>query len=133
MEFNILRGPIPATLYRLANLTSLDLSNNMLTGSVAHEVGTLHRLQQLRLDNNFLSGNLPDTLGGLPRLTAMSMQFNDLTGFVPEGLCLGSQVEELTLDCRSGRKGHHHAHHTNMGKEDSDAAYVECPCCTFCY
>lgn len=68
LEFNLLRGSIPSSLYRLANVTSLDLSNNMLSGTVSDSIQSLKQLQSLRLDNNYLTGSIPRELTSLADL-----------------------------------------------------------------
>ncbi|MEE9532069.1 MAG: hypothetical protein V3W52_13835, partial [Syntrophobacteria bacterium] len=63
-----------------ANVTQINLRNNLLTGSIPPELGNLSNLQSLRLHVNQLSGDIPAELGNLANLQAIILEFNQLTG-----------------------------------------------------
>merc|ERR1712013_389788 len=69
-----------AALSRLANLTSLDLSNNQIFGTIPERFGTdLPRLSELNLGNNQLAGSVPNSLSRLSNLNALELRENDFS------------------------------------------------------
>ena len=81
-----LNGKIPKELGSLANLQTLDLSNNQLTGPIPTELGNLSSLQSLNLSDNQLTGNIPAELGNLSNLQSLYLGGNRLSLCVPDGL-----------------------------------------------
>ena len=45
MNFNLLVGSIPATIYQLKNLVELDMNDNLLQGSLSSDIGNLSSLR----------------------------------------------------------------------------------------
>jgi hypothetical protein len=60
LQFNGLAGTIPETLFdKLVNLTTIDMSHNLLSGTIPTTVGKLRNAQMLQLSHNRLSGTIP--------------------------------------------------------------------------
>lgn len=83
---NGLEGVFPASLGKLANLTTLDLKGNRLSGIIPAALGTLANLDFLDLSHNRLTGQIPSELASLTRLRVLCLNHNQLTGTVSEGL-----------------------------------------------
>ena len=90
---NNLRGPIPAQLAQLINLTSLSLNANQLTGTIPTELAQLTNLTWLNLSVNQLTGVIPTELAQLTNLTFLNLGVNQLTGAIPTEL---AQLINLT-------------------------------------
>ncbi|KAI3664374.1 hypothetical protein L1987_88307 [Smallanthus sonchifolius] len=72
------------SLSRLTNLTTLDLSGNLLTGLIPPEFGDSLKLQGLYLGKNQLSGTIPERLGRLSSLVKLNLTSNkNFSGPVP--------------------------------------------------
>ena len=80
---NNLRGPLPAELGHLDQLTQLPLQDNYLTGSIP-DLGRLTNLTLLRMWNNQLTGNIPRSLSNLTKLRTLELWDNQLTGPIPD-------------------------------------------------
>ena len=71
----------------MADLRSLDLSQNGLTGPIPSSLGNLSSLQALYLNENGLTGPVPSSLGNLSSLQALYLSYNwGLQGTLPSGL-----------------------------------------------
>ena len=92
---NQLSGEIPAELGGLLNLQRLDLSDNQLSGEIPAELGGLLNLQRLDLSDNQLSGEIPAELGGLLNLQRLDLADNQLSGEIPAEL---GNIPTLVLD-----------------------------------
>ena len=103
---NTLTGPIPPELGSLVHIEHLDISRNrQLTGSIPPELGLLTNLKYLRLGSNRLTGEIPPELGSLPRLVELRVNFNGLTGTIPPELGSLASLEDLSAayNALSGR------------------------------
>ena len=80
---NRLTGRIPPELANLTNLTTLDLWDNQLTGSIPVQLGDLSNLRFLILNNNQLSGGIPAELGEFGKLEILNLRHNQLSGAIP--------------------------------------------------
>ncbi len=71
---NDLTGALPAEIRKLANLQTLDISNNRMTGIPA-EIGQLKNLKTLNYSNNQITG-LPMEIGNLTQLQTLDLRGN---------------------------------------------------------
>lgn len=101
LQYNNLRGRVPAELARMDRLESLRLAGNGLTGPIPPELARLDRLATLDLSLNLLTGPLPPELGRLAALTLLDLSANGLIGTVPPGL--GRLDRLAVLDLRLNR------------------------------
>lgn len=83
LQNNRLSGEIPATLFRLSNLTRLDISTNYFSGEISPNFGNLTRLTHLYLQNNRFTGQIPVINTGF---TQFNVSNNILTGRIPSRL-----------------------------------------------
>ena len=95
---NNLRGPIPAQLAQLINLTSLSLNANQLTGTIPTELAQLTNLTWLNLSVNQLTGTIPTELAQLTNLTFLNLGVNQLTGAIPTELAQLINLTSLSLN-----------------------------------
>ena len=84
---NQLSGSIPPEIGNLTNLTYLNLGFNQLTGSIPPEIGNLTNLTWLGLYNNQLTGSIPTEIGNLTNLWNLKLHGNQLMGEIPESIC----------------------------------------------
>ncbi|KAM0856595.1 hypothetical protein ACQ4PT_048997 [Festuca glaucescens] len=120
---NGLQGTLEgARLFKLNNLTTLDLGENNYNGKIPESIGHLQRLEELHLNNNNMSGELPATMSNctnlitidlksnnfsgeltkvnfsnLSKLKTLDLGWNNLTGTVPESIYFCSNVTALRL------------------------------------
>ncbi|CAN6202389.1 unnamed protein product [Urochloa humidicola] len=88
---------IPAALFNLTELVSLDLSNNNLSGSMPREVGNLSKLETWHFNNNNLSGYIPQELSLLRNLKSLWMFDNYIEGPIPEFIQNLTNLTDLRL------------------------------------
>ncbi|KAL5549636.1 hypothetical protein UlMin_004867 [Ulmus minor] len=86
---NILSGEIPKQLTSLQGLFSLNLSGNHLKGSIPDQIGNMTSLETLDLSRNNLSGNIPPSISSLTFLNHLNLSYNNLSGEIP----LGTQLQ----------------------------------------
>ena len=97
LNFNLLRGPLPARLAELTKLEKLGLYHNYLTGEIPPQLGDLTELDFLRLGNNLLTGPIPIELGDLTNLEYLDLAGNQLSGPIPSQLGSLTNLEVLSL------------------------------------
>nr|XP_034926649.1 receptor-like protein 9DC3 [Populus alba] len=97
---NHLRGPIPSSIFKLENLTTLILaSNSNLTGEIPSSICKLTYLQVLDLSNNSLSGSVPQCLGNFSSmLSVLHLGMNNLQGTIPSTFSKDNSLEYLNLN-----------------------------------
>ncbi len=81
---NNLNGTIPASIWKLDQLFSLDLSENALHGAIPPELGRLKRLRDLILGYTDISGPLPPEMGDMTGLRLVAVDQTNLSGPLPE-------------------------------------------------
>ena len=96
-----LNGRIPTELGSLANLQSLDLSDNQLTGTIPTELGSLANLQELYLGGNLLTGCVPDGLRDVPNndIVRLGLPFCSEHPCVSGGAVVDATNAGLKSDC----------------------------------
>ncbi|PUZ70756.1 hypothetical protein GQ55_2G259800 [Panicum hallii var. hallii] len=102
LSSNQLNGTIPTSLCRLPSLEQLVLSSNFLTGEIPACIGNATHLGELDLSGNALSGTIPGSIGSLAELNYLSLQRNRLSGAIPPGL-ISRYANLLLLDLSSNR------------------------------
>ncbi|CAA0838908.1 disease resistance family protein / LRR family protein [Striga hermonthica] len=81
---NILSGDIPREVTCLVALQSLNLSRNNLTGSIPDNIGNMKQLESLDFSMNSLSGEIPSSITTMSFLSSFNLSYNHLTGRIPE-------------------------------------------------
>nr|XP_048334798.1 receptor-like protein 7 [Ziziphus jujuba var. spinosa] len=89
--------PIPSSLDKLTQLTTLDLGSNNFSGYILSSLRNLTRLSSLRVDDNQISGPLPSWLGNLTKLNALDLSRNEFYGPIPQSLSILVNLEVLSL------------------------------------
>ena len=79
-----LNGYLPASVFRLPRLQTLNLAHNQISGDLATvasglAVGTTAPLTELNLQDNQLTGDLYPLVACLPDLTTLNVSYNQLT------------------------------------------------------
>eukprot|EP00250_Pteridium_aquilinum_P013221 c21209_g1_i1 orf=545-3679(-) len=97
-----LQGSIlPNSVAALHSLTSLNLSNNLLSGELPDDLGNLSNLKYLDLSRNRFTGPIPSSLSGLRSLLHLNISSNELLGSMP--LELSSLNSLLSLDLHNNQ------------------------------
>ncbi len=87
---------------RLESLVTLDLSNNQLDGSIPSDLDSYFRnLESLDLSDNDFTGSIPSDLSDLSSLTTLNLSNNQLSGSIPSELGDLSAQVRLSLDGNS--------------------------------
>nr|TKS00534.1 hypothetical protein D5086_0000182140 [Populus alba] len=97
---NHLRGPIPSSIFKQENLTTLILaSNNNLIGEISSSICKLRFLLVLDLSTNSLSGSMPQCLGNFSSmLSVLHLGMNNLQGTIPSTFSKDNSLEYLNLN-----------------------------------
>lgn len=86
LQYNLLGGNIPLTLFNNVNLTTLSLDNNELAGTIPEDLGRLTILRTLEVGGNQLVGNLPESIYTMPALQKIRIEDTGLGGVLSERL-----------------------------------------------
>ncbi|KAI5003466.1 hypothetical protein ZWY2020_030626 [Hordeum vulgare] len=79
-----LRGEIPASVFHLESLGTLDFSRNQMTGVFPKAISNLRNLWKIELYQNNLTGEIPPELAHLTLLSEFDVSQNQLTGVLPK-------------------------------------------------
>ncbi|XP_068304492.1 receptor-like protein EIX2 [Pyrus communis] len=84
---NLFSGPIPRDISEvMPSLTDLDISQNSLNGSIPLSMGNLSQLSTMVISNNLLSGEIPNFWDSIPSLYILDVSNNSLSGSIPPSL-----------------------------------------------
>ena len=100
LDYNHLKGSLPADIGQLTELLSLQLNwNGSLYGSsLPPELGNLTKLKYLKLKSCFLFGTIPSEIGQLVNLEYLDLSHNQLTGAIPLEINNLTKISSLYLD-----------------------------------
>ena len=105
LQYNNLRGSIPAELGYLPELTRLELHRNELTGSIPPELGRLTNLEHVDFNTNRFEGPIPKELGNLTNLIYLRLSSNYLEGPIPPEFGNLTNLQGLFLHRNRDLKG----------------------------
>jgi len=95
---NNITGPIPPSIGKLKNLSTLDLSSNEFSADIPSEIADLVDLDILFLGrNNFTGGPVPEWVRNLTQLTELSLKSASLTNEIPTWLGELTKLKLLDL------------------------------------
>ncbi|XP_048434605.1 receptor-like protein EIX2 [Pyrus x bretschneideri] len=95
---NLFSGPIPRDISEvMPSLTDLDISQNSLNGSIPLSMGNLSQLTTMVISNNLLSGEIPNFWDSIPSLYILDMSNNSLSGSIPPSLTSLTLLKHLIL------------------------------------
>ncbi|KAH0743960.1 hypothetical protein KY290_031953 [Solanum tuberosum] len=99
---NNLNSSVYTWLFKLSNLTHLDLSGNTLYGQIPDAFWSMKSLKHLDLTRNALGGGFPRCLGNSSNLKLLLLSSNNLDGQLPEIMnnlsCVSHSLEYLNLE-----------------------------------
>ena len=90
-----LGGAVPADIYSLTHLTSLQLAHCQLQGSLPDDIHRLSMLHELNVYQNELVGTLPEGMSRLTHLRHLTLSFNQFHGPLPSYLDDFGLLQEL--------------------------------------
>ncbi|KAF2925391.1 probable LRR receptor-like serine/threonine-protein kinase At1g56130 isoform X2 [Oryza sativa Japonica Group] len=88
---------IPAELFSLTELVSLDLSNNNLIGQIPPQVSNLSKLETWWMFDNDIEGMVPGFIANFANLTDLRMYGMKLQGPIPENFSKLINIENLMI------------------------------------
>lgn len=97
MAGNELEGEIPPEIGKLVNLYHLDLSGNIFRSGIQPKIGDLFNLKELDLYSAAFTGSIPPSIGDLSALQLLDLSVNRLTGSIPPELSHLANVREINL------------------------------------
>lgn len=98
LGLNVLSRGIPRDIGACDNLSTLDLTGNMLSGTLdPSSLSDLQKLSVLNLSCNNITGEIPDIFNIVKRLTVLNLSCNSFYGELPPTLSCLKNLEELKL------------------------------------
>ncbi|KAG8078657.1 hypothetical protein GUJ93_ZPchr0007g6343 [Zizania palustris] len=89
-----LRGELPALIFDLVSLGTLDFSRNQIIGVFPKAISNLRNLWKIELYQNNLTGEIPPELSHLTSLSEFDVSQNQLTGILPKEI---SNLKKLKI------------------------------------
>ncbi|KAF8023748.1 hypothetical protein BT93_F1057 [Corymbia citriodora subsp. variegata] len=96
-----LRGIFPNNVFRLASLTTLDISHNPNMSGILPKSNWTSPLESLSLWGTNFSGEIPISIGNLKNLTVLALEMCKFTGHVPSSLANLKKLQILYIDGNS--------------------------------
>jgi Leucine-rich repeat (LRR) protein len=96
LNFNKMKGQLPASIGNLSELTDLEFAQNNLSGSF-NPVVKLTKLVTLDLGGNAFGSTIPEAVGKLSQLQYLSLSTNRLTGTIPASIFTLKSLVSLFL------------------------------------
>ncbi|XP_060210828.1 receptor-like protein Cf-9 [Lycium barbarum] len=93
LKFNLLQGRLPSSIYKLKNLTLLDLSHNHFNESVPHCLGSMTWVKVLNLRRNNFASSLPPLCTQSALLYTIALNGNRFEGPIPMSLLKCNRLE----------------------------------------
>jgi len=98
LGINILSGGVPRDIGACENLSTLDLSGNMLSGVLdPSTLSDLQKLTVLNLSCNNFAGEIPNVFHIVKRLEVLNLSSNDFYGELPTSMSCLKYLKELKL------------------------------------
>ncbi|KAG6501829.1 receptor-like protein EIX1 [Zingiber officinale] len=96
---NSFSGPIlPEIIMGMPNLIFLSLSKNNLNGTIPSSLCHLQGMTTLDLSDNLLSGKLPDCWNSSSELNVLDFSINNISGGIPKSICSPPSLYSLNLN-----------------------------------
>jgi hypothetical protein len=113
LNFNNMKGTIPADLGLLTALTSFSVYDNALTGTLPVSIGQWTALTYFGVYINKMTGTIPASIGNWSQIQYAYFYYNEFTGTMPNYICTYiSGNDQLLADCMRE---------------------INCTCCTDCF
>ncbi|CAL2243317.1 unnamed protein product [Prunus armeniaca] len=81
----------------LGLVTSMDLSNNIISGDIPEELTSLLRPRTLNLSENLLTGRIPSNIGNMTRVESLDFSMNQHDGEIPQSMTSLTFLSHLNL------------------------------------
>ncbi|XP_057982440.1 probably inactive leucine-rich repeat receptor-like protein kinase At5g06940 [Malania oleifera] len=94
---NLFNQPIPLHLSECTSLETLNLSNNLIWGTIPDQISQFGALNVLDLSRNHVEGKIPESIGSLKSLQVLNLGSNLLSGSVPTVFGNFSDLTNLDL------------------------------------
>ena len=95
-EVNSITGTLPEALFTMDTLQVIQLGDNHMEGPISSNIGQLTNLEVFNFELNWFSQSLPVEIGNIIPLNSLILHDNIMTGVVPAEL--GNCVNLLRLD-----------------------------------
>ncbi|THU71845.1 hypothetical protein C4D60_Mb04t05820 [Musa balbisiana] len=97
LQDNRIRGAIPSDVSNIRNLTSLNLSRNLLEGTIPLQLFLLPKIERIWISDNLLHGELPSLPDISTKLGSLDLSRNRLSGRIPSSLSKLRSMRHLLL------------------------------------